>query len=219
MRSKYKWIILIGVIFALIIVPFCIWGKQIDEVVFTWIEKGREYPLQFGLLLSALLAGDIILPTPSSIVSTGCGALLGFVWGTLASFIGMTVSCILGYFIGRYASNHFVSRLMGKTMSSVEKFSSRYGRWFLILTRAVPVLAEASVLFAGLGRQRFSEFIIITSMANFVISVLYAYIGSYAVSTNSFLLVFAAGVIIPGAFMLMSKQFSGKNNIERKNFQ
>jgi len=216
MNSKYKWMILIGVVLALIIVPFCIWGKQIDAVVFTWIEKGQEYPLQFGILLSALLAVDIILPTPSSVISTGCGAILGLVWGTLASFVGMTISCVLGYFIGRYASTHFVSKLMGDSMSSVEKFSSQYGRWFLIITRAVPILAEASVLFAGLGKQKFSEFIIITSMANLVISILYAYIGSYAVSINSFLLVFAAGVIIPGSFMLMSKQFSANNNIEHK---
>jgi uncharacterized membrane protein YdjX (TVP38/TMEM64 family) len=208
MTNKYKWIILIVTVLLLIIVPFCIWGEQIDKFVVVLIEKGQEYPVKVGILLAALLAGDIVLPTPSSIISTGSGAVLGFFWGTLVSFIGMTVSCVLGYFIGRYASEHFVKRLMGNTMKSLEMFGNRYGRWCLLVTRAVPILAEASVLFAGLGKQKFSKFFVITTMANFVISLLYAYIGSNAVSKNAFLLVFAGGILIPGIFMLMSKLFT-----------
>ncbi|MDA3799983.1 MAG: VTT domain-containing protein [Kiritimatiellae bacterium] len=201
--TKYKWIILVAGILILIIIPFCLWGERIDDFVKICIDRGSAHPLKIGALLVALLAGDIVLPTPSSLISTGCGALLGFYGGMLASFVGMTISCISGYIIGRYAAEHFVKKLMGESnMQTLIKLSGKYGRWCVLVTRAVPVLAEASVLFAGLGKEKFSEFLLVTSMSNLVISGVYAYIGSYATSMNSFLIVFVGGITVPGIVML-----------------
>ncbi len=61
----------------------------------------------------------------------------------------------------------------------------------------VPVLAEASVLFAGMSKMNFRRFLIISTLSNLGISIVYAAVGAYSVSENSFLLAFAGAIIIP----------------------
>lgn len=207
MKTRYKWIILVTAVMLVILIPFGIWGDQVDLLVKQYIEKGKECPVQVGLFLSALLAGDIFLPTPSSLISTSCGALLGFFWGFIASFVGMTISCLIGYFVGAYAAEPFVRKMMGESnMKTLTKLSNKYGIYCLLVTRAVPVLAEAAVLFAGLGKERFRDVMLVVSLANLVISAIYAYIGSYASSVNSFMIVFFGGIVVPAIIMALAQK-------------
>jgi uncharacterized membrane protein YdjX (TVP38/TMEM64 family) len=66
----------------------------------------------------------------------------------------------------------------------------------------VPVLAEASVFLAGLARMPFGRFAWITGLSNLGISAVYAAAGAFAARRESFLLAFAAAVLIPAAAML-----------------
>ena len=67
----------------------------------------------------------------------------------------------------------------------------------LILFRAVPVLAEASVILAGFARMSPVRFFAMTTPANLGISVAYAAVGTFAVGANSFLLAFAGAILVP----------------------
>jgi glutathione peroxidase len=55
----------------------------------------------------------------------------------------------------------------------------------VLLMRPVPVLAEASVVFAGMGRMRFPRFLLMTTLANMLISGAYAWMGSSVMHTSS----------------------------------
>ncbi len=59
--------------------------------------------LLFGLMGSGLLASDILLPIPSSIVGTLLGARLGFWAGLIAIWTGLMAGNILGYLLARFA--------------------------------------------------------------------------------------------------------------------
>ena len=53
-----------------------------------------------AVLVAGLLASDVLLPVPSSLVSSFAGHMLGFTIGLLAVWSGMMLGCLVGYWIG-----------------------------------------------------------------------------------------------------------------------
>lgn len=207
MKRFLHWAALVGVILAIILVPFFLAGARIEAWTVEFLKTAGERPWLSGVVLSGLLASDIVLPIPSSIVSTASGFVLGAGWGTLTSFAGMTVSCVVGYWLGRSAGRPAAARLVGQDqMPRLERLNSRVGDWLLVICRPVPVLAEASVFFLGIVRVGFGRFMLLASFSNLAVSATYAILGATSASLNSFLLAFLASILIPGAFMLMMRR-------------
>ena len=139
----FKWILLTTVLLAAILVPFALFGDAIDTWVNAFIERSRNRPLAASLVLGGLLAGDILLPTPSSILSTACGALLGLPLGTAVSLAGMTLSAVAGYGVGRLGQRQVIERWIGaESAARLQRVASRCGAWTVVITRPVPILAR-----------------------------------------------------------------------------
>lgn len=152
---------------AFILVPFALF----DEPMSAWtLDRIRANPRLSFAWIALALALDVFLPIPSSIVSTLAGTLLGFPMGLLASATGMTAGSILGYWFGRAV----IPEETGKAFVLQKK----YGVWGLLISRGVPVLAEASVMVAGFSRMPFGRFLAVTTLANVAVSAVYAWIGS-----------------------------------------
>jgi len=195
---------------ALVIVPFLVFGEQLEGWTRQLVEGPRQNPGVVALLLGGLLGSDILLPVPSSIVSTACGLFLGFVRGSLVSWGGMVVSCLAGYVLAATLGRPFVSRMVGEhAMHHFEQLRERYGDWVIILARPIPVLAEISVLFAGLGRMPFWRFVWLSTLSNLGISMVYAGIGAFSANLNAFLPAVAGSVLVPGAGMLWARRQGG----------
>lgn len=195
---------------ALIIVPFMIWGAKVDAWTESFLEEAGSRPFLVAGVLGGLLGSDILFPVPSSIVSTGCGMLLGFAVGTLTSLAGMTLSCLFGFWLGASGGRSMANKLVGgPELSRFEDMSRKYGAWAIVIARPVPVLAEVSVLFAGMGGMPFRKFMLITTLSNLGVSMVYAVIGAYSASVNSFLMAFLAGISVPGIAMLLLKLKGG----------
>jgi uncharacterized membrane protein YdjX (TVP38/TMEM64 family) len=191
------WTLVWTAILALILVPFFLW----EEAIFAWVrellDRGRAQPY-LGLLLAAVLAGDILLPVPSSLVSTAAGVLLGFAAGTLVSLAGMTAGCALGYALGRFARAGLLDRIVGPDqLGKATASAARWGDWAVVICRPVPVLAEATVVVAGLTRRPWTRFLLLTTLANLGVSAAYALVGAYSLTAGSFLLAFAGALGIP----------------------
>src|SRR3954468_18100830 len=107
-----RWSILIAIMFALIIVPFLIFEKQFEQLG-AWLAGGHASGWLSATTIAALLALDVFLPVPSSIVSTGAGVLLGFWRGAAIIWIGMTIGCAIGYVFGVKAAGA-ARRLVGE---------------------------------------------------------------------------------------------------------
>jgi uncharacterized membrane protein YdjX (TVP38/TMEM64 family) len=196
------------IVLLLILVPFAIAGQRIDTWVASLIASAHHAPLTTGVILSCLLAADILIPTPSSIVSTACGQLLGILGGTLASTAGMTISCVAGYWLGRTAGKAAAVKMATpEDLQRMRRLAGRYGDWMLIIARPVPVLAETSVFYAGISMIPFGRFLFLTTIANISVSIVYASIGAASLSVNSFLSAFAASIILPGIAMLTARRF------------
>lgn len=188
---------------ALILIPFFLWGEQMEQWANAHIRTGVGWWPAFGLI-TALLASDIVLPIPSSILSTAAGALLGFVPGAIATWLGMTAGCALGYLLGSRSNGE---KLLGAgEMDRLRQARERYGDWMLIVFRTVPVLAEASVYFAGLAKMSWPRFLGITAASNLGIALAYSATGAFFAGRDSFLAAFFGAITIPAVAMLLTRR-------------
>ena len=124
---------------AVPLIPFAIIGELPGE---RWLSARDNNALQFALTGSALLAADVLLPIPSSIVGSLLGARLGFWWGFVACFVGLMTGQLGAYAVARL----FSARLGLQVTAEAPALAA------IFLSRPVPVFAEAVVLTAGATR-------------------------------------------------------------------
>ncbi len=196
MRWAVIWVVLIG----LVLVPFFLFESEFNAFS-ARMTQGDAATWLASTSIFGLLALDVVLPVPSSIVSTAAGVLLGFWRGAAVVWAGMMVACVIGYWLGARFSG-FARRFVGEDgIARADRLGQRYGDWTIIICRPVPVLAEASVIFAGLVRAPFPRFLALTSLSNLGIAIGYAAFGAFSMSMNSFLVAFLGALIIPGVVM------------------
>jgi uncharacterized membrane protein YdjX (TVP38/TMEM64 family) len=194
--------VLIGTLVALILVPFALFETPSTDFSNRVLAAARSRATA-SLVIGGLLAADVLLPVPSSVVSTAAGTLLGFVWGTIASASGMTAGCVLGYWIGRRFGRAGAVKLVGpKELARAETTLAGFREIALIACRPVPVLAEASVVAAGTLRVPFIRFLAIVTSINVAISAWYASIGSVATDARTFVAAFLVAALLPAIGLL-----------------
>lgn len=160
-------------------------------------------------IIGGLLALDVFLPVPSSLVSAAAGILLGFWLGTAVVWAGMTVSCAIAYAVGA-RSSRLAARLVGDDgLARAATIARRYGLAAIALCRPVPVLAEASVVFAGMVHVPPARFMAVCLWSNLGVAAVYAAIGAWSMSANSFLLAFLGAMAFPAVAWLAMRLRSG----------
>jgi uncharacterized membrane protein YdjX (TVP38/TMEM64 family) len=199
-----QWILLTSLTFAAILLPFILFGSQLELWTEQFIESASQRPGWVALVLGGLLASDILLPVPSSLTSTAAGFLLGFTRGLLVSLAGMTISCIIGYWLGQRLGRPVAARIVGSDgLDRLEELTQRVGNWAIVIARPVPMLAEASVLFAGISGMPIHQYLLLSTLSNLGISAVYAAVGVLSATANSFLLAFAGSILVPLVAMLL----------------
>jgi uncharacterized membrane protein YdjX (TVP38/TMEM64 family) len=197
-----RWAVLALVLFAFVLVPFVLFEAEFNSLAERLLRSGG---VGAALAIGGLLALDIVLPIPSSLLSTAAGALLGFPLGTGVSWLGMTVASSLGYWLGTRATGA-TSRFVGaESLRRAERLTQRFGDWAIVASRPVPVLAEAGALLAGILRTPWPRYLALSAGANLGVSLVYAFVGAYARQWDSFLLAFAGALLLPAAGMLLAK--------------
>ncbi|OUX51416.1 MAG: hypothetical protein CBE43_04060 [Rhodopirellula sp. TMED283] len=180
MRELFRTLPLMCVVLLVPIVPFLFLGGQLND----WLRGLAENPPGTGAtfaLIVGLLATDILLPIPSSVISTLSGWQLGWFWGTLATWLGMNSGAMLGFALARRYGRKFALYFsQGRDLERIRKVSDRYGPLVLVLTRAMPVFAEASVLMAGIHQLAWRRFMPAIIGSNLGIAIAYAAFGDYA---------------------------------------
>lgn len=179
---RYLWRIAVPILTLLIVlaIPFLLFGSRIEA----WANRWRENPpgpAASAALVVGLLSTDVLLPIPSSVVSTLAGGQLRWPLGTLASWTGMSLGAVLGFALARRFGPPFARRFSGdEDRRSIEQASERYGAAALVLVRGVPLLAEASVLLAGMHGMPWRRFLPPVLWSNLGIAFAYAFFGDIA---------------------------------------
>ncbi len=196
-RELFRTLPLMCVVLLLPIIPFLFFGGQLE----TWFRGFADEPpspsATFALVVG-LLATDILLPIPSSVISTMSGWQLGWLLGTLATWLGMNAGALIGFALARRFGHSFAlwfSR--GEDLDRMRHLSDRYGPSILVLTRAVPVFAEASVLIAGIHRLSWQRFLPAVLLSNLGVAIAYAAFGDFAQRHHWFPLALGVAIAVP----------------------
>jgi uncharacterized membrane protein YdjX (TVP38/TMEM64 family) len=196
-RPYIRPLLIVALVLAVPLAPFLFFGEAIEGRVVGWIEEGRSTGAAAWLVLG-LLAMDIVLPVPSSAVSTWGGGQLGAFWGTLVSWAGMTAGAVAGFALARAVGPPVVRRLSSaEDLARAGWLAERHGAWVIVLTRAVPLLAEASVLYLGLHAMPWRSFLPAVVLANLGIALAYSALGEYAARYQALPAALAVSIAVP----------------------
>jgi uncharacterized membrane protein YdjX (TVP38/TMEM64 family) len=210
-RDILRPVLIVALVFAVPLVPFLFFGQAIEERVVGWIEEERSREAAAWLVFG-LLATDIALPVPSSAVSTWGGGQLGALWGTLVSWAGMTTGAVAGFALARTIGPPVVRRLSSEDdLARAARMAERHGAWLIVLARAVPLLAEASVLYLGLHAMSWRRFLPPLVLANLGIALAYSALGEYAAKYQALPAALAVSIAVPvlaAAAMRLSRRAS-----------
>lgn len=199
-RLLFPLFILIAIIIALFVgLP------GLEEHFGEWLEASTQRTKGYFAAVSfSLLALDVFLPVPSSIVMFFNGKVLGLLLGTTWSLFASLVSASVGFYFGKAFYQRMNKNYRPEELSRAQYIINRYGFAGIIATRGIPILSEAISILCGNMAYRFSYFF----WANFIgflpISLLYAFIGSRSWDTDSFIWAFGINVAIASVFLLMN---------------
>ena len=186
------------------IIPFLLFGAQVDAWWQQW-QKNPPAPPIVAAMVVGLLATDIFLPIPSSLVSTLAGWELGVWYGTVAAWVGMSLGAILGFAIARQWGGPLVAWLTRPAdLERTARLVERYGPAILVIGRGVPVLAEASVLILGMHGLTWRQFLPPVLLSNLGLAVAYAAFGRFSQHYQLLPLALAVSIALP---VLMAAAF------------
>jgi uncharacterized membrane protein YdjX (TVP38/TMEM64 family) len=134
--------------------PFLLVGELPGE---RWLSANDDHAVRFALAGAGLLAADMLLPIPSSIVGTMLGARLGIGAGFAAAFAGLMLGQSAAYFV-----SHGLLRRRNVALPAAPTLA------VVFLSRPVPVLAEVVVLSAGAARVKWRQFLLACGSGNLI---------------------------------------------------
>lgn len=207
MRELFRTLPLMCAVLLIPVLPFLLFGDQFDAAARKLAEKPPA-AITTAVIVIGLLATDILLPIPSSVVITLAGWQLGQWIGALAAWIGLSVGAALGFAMAKRWGHSFARWFSkGTDLDTMKQLSDRYGPLILILTRAVPVFAEASVLMAGLHQMRWKRFLPPVLISNLGIAVAYAAFGTFAAKHQWLPLALTVSIALPVLFAAVAQRW------------
>jgi uncharacterized membrane protein YdjX (TVP38/TMEM64 family) len=203
LRTLARPLLQIGIILLALVLPFLLFGNWFEELGQAWLDAPPA-PRITAILAIGLLSSDLLLPVPSSAISTLAGSQLGTTVGTLVCWLGMNLGAVAGYAMARYWGRPLADRFAHRgDLEQMEQLNSQFGPAILILFRAVPVLAEASVLLVGLHALSWPRFLIPVLLSNLGIAYAYAQFGSYAVQNGWLPFALAVSIAAPAILIVL----------------
>ncbi|MFN8393410.1 MAG: VTT domain-containing protein [Bacteroidia bacterium] len=141
-----------------------------------------------GMAGMGLLVADVVAPVPSSIIMFANGVLFGVILGSLLSIVGGLGASLTGYWIGTRGEAAGRRWMGDEALRRAKVFFERHGMVAVVVSRPIPILAEAIGIIAGLSGMSLKRVILGSLLGLLPAAVLYAIAGAYAVDFNTSLL-------------------------------
>ncbi|MBL8830286.1 MAG: TVP38/TMEM64 family protein [Planctomycetaceae bacterium] len=182
---------------VIVLMPLLVLGFGFEDHLGDYFAQTVE-PTTFAAATIAVLAVDVFLPVPSSLVNTLAGSRLGIVGGTVVAWLGMNLGAIIAFTLAKFLGRPLVQRLTrADDVARLEQLAEQRGVGLLIATRALPVLAEATVLLVGSLGVTWRAFLPPVLLANLGLSLAYAVFGHYAMQHGLLSTALVASIALP----------------------
>lgn len=208
------WVFTLILVLAMLLVFFVVQALHLpfleeDQAFWLGQEKGVAALAGIGLLIA-----DVVAPVPSSIIMFVNGVLFGLFVGSLLSVAGGLGATFSGHWIGS-RGEAVAKRWMGEmALTRARSFFLKHGMVAIIVSRPIPILAEAVSIIAGLSGMPRKRLLVGALLGLVPAALLYAVAGAYAVDLNSSLYAFLAVMVLAslvyliGRFVMQPKEAS-----------
>lgn len=160
------------------------------------LERGGWIGASAGV---ALLALDVLLPVPSSVVMVVLGKLYGFAAGCALSLAGSVLAAALAWAIGRRSEALLARWMSAEERRAADEWLARHGLFALALTRPIPILAETFALLAGARALPLGRVLLAATLGILPAAALYAWAGSAGRDVVEDALLFGLTLLVAGA--------------------
>ena len=154
----------------------------------------------------ALLAGDVVLPVPSSALMILNGSLFGPAGGTMLSLAGSEAAALLGFAIGRRGGPVLARFASPAAREQVTQMMARRGALAIVVTRPVPVIAETATILAGAAGMPFAPFAIAAALGSLPPSLAYALAGAYSARFDATVAVLAGVLLLAVGYWVFARR-------------
>lgn len=187
---------LVVIIVVLMVIPFLLLASPVESLVRTWSQRPTT-PFAAWVMVAGLLWADILLPIPSSVVTTFAGAKLGWFQAFLASDAGMMLGSLTAFALGRFATITPLAKLTHEQANLAAASTQKWGTWTIVVTRGIPLVAEVVLIYVAAQRIPFRTFLWATLASNTAISLGYALLGHWAADREWLAIVLGASGVLP----------------------
>ena len=206
-KDLFRPALIICIVLAVPVLPFLAFGDRAAQWAEDWQQQRHSRAVTFAVVFTAV-ASDILLPTPSSVISTLGDYQLSTLLGTLASWSGMTVGAMIGFWLARRWGQPLAARLSDQRhLDRIQSSSARFGPLILVMARGVPVFAEASVLLMGIHGLSWRRFLIPVVLSNLGIALAYSAFGQYAKANQWLPLALGVAIALPVVLTMMAMRW------------
>ncbi len=168
-----------------------------------------------ALVVIGLLAVDLFLPVPSSLVMILSGAAFGVWWGGLLALVGSIGGEWMGFELvrryGKRASRRIVS---DDDLEWLSRMFATHGAAAVVVSRALPILMETMSVVAGFSTMSRAMFLWTSLLGTAPIVFVYAYAGAASRQAGSLVPAVVMTIAIAGGAAVWF--FSRRDRLERR---
>jgi uncharacterized membrane protein YdjX (TVP38/TMEM64 family) len=173
-------------------------GIALEPAVMSWLDNAG---IGSAAVIVGLLAADVLLPIPSSIIMILSGAAFGAMWGSVLALVGSIAGEWLGFELVRRYGRGMANRLGDEhEIAALDRVFQRYGAAAIVITRPLPIAMETMSLVAGLTAMSRRVFLTASLIGTAPIVLIYAWAGARSREV---------GHLLPAVIMLVAVSGGG----------
>ncbi len=184
MKELLKVFLIVATVFTIIFLVMKFTGILTLDQIENYLHQVKDIsPLYLGLIIAALLFVDLFIAVPTLTIIILSGYFLGFMYGAVFSMVGILSVGVVGYSLSRYYGDRILTFLIkddSKRVSVIEAFD-KHGFVIILLSRAMPIIPEASACLSGMTGMNFRKFL----LAWLLSAIPYVLVASYAGSIST----------------------------------
>ena len=197
MRSLVRLVGVVAVLLGIPLLTMVVWSGPLEA----WLENWNETPPAAGWLAVALmlvLAADILLPVPSGPLITLAGGHLGVAMTALAAWLGLMLGGLVAFAVAKRWGQPIAERLAAPDdLANLRGAAREHDVWLLLVTRPLPILAEATVLLTGTLDTRWRRLIGSLAVGNAAVALTFAMLGSQAEEQEWMVTAIVLSIVVP----------------------
>lgn len=133
-----------------------------------------------GFVVTPFLPGDSLLFAAGTFAAIGAlNVLWVFIIVAAAAILGDTINYSIGKFLGTKAFEKYPKIFKKEYLEKTENFYKKYGNKAIVLGRFVPIVRTFAPFVAGVGKMKYSNFLMYNIVGGIVWTALFVFGGYY----------------------------------------